>query len=298
MFYTFDVQGNASQRLDSNANTLDTFGFDAFGYRVGTDNSTDPYSGYGAQWGYYRDSETGLSLLGHRYYDYTQGRFLNRDPIGYAGGLNVYSYVGSNPLSFIDSSGTFAFLITGLIGAASGALIGAGFAWLHGGNFWEGAGKGALIGGVFGLTGGLAGAAIAGWLGGGVLGGIGGGIAGGVIGDASGQGVSLALGWQQQYDPYQTAYTGTLGGLAGAFVWRPANAAWQQTTHWGPPEVMDSGLREGDWVQLGGNNSFNRILTGTNFDNAVQSCTRGSALNYPPGWEAFKGLIGQRVYKP
>jgi RHS repeat-associated protein len=80
-FYSFDVQGSTVQRLDSSGNVLGSYGYDAFGVRVGTDSSTDPYCGYGAQAGYYRDCETGLSLLGHRYYNPSQGRFLNRDPI-------------------------------------------------------------------------------------------------------------------------------------------------------------------------------------------------------------------------
>jgi len=39
-------------------------------------------------------------------------RFLQPDPIGYAGGLNLYTYVGNNPLNWIDPFGlmpTFNF---------------------------------------------------------------------------------------------------------------------------------------------------------------------------------------------
>src|SRR5579871_4397117 len=105
VFSSFDVQGNTALRLNANGNRVGSYGFDAYGTRASTDNSTDPYSGYGAQWGYYRDAETGLSLLGHRYYDPGQGRFLNRDPIGYDGGLNLYAYVGSNPAAAVDPDG-------------------------------------------------------------------------------------------------------------------------------------------------------------------------------------------------
>ena len=104
-FYSFDVQGSTALRLDANGNTLGSYGFDAYGTRASTDNSSDPYSGFGAQFGYYRDAETGLSLLGHRYYDPGQGRFLNRDPIRYRGGLNLYSYVRNRPMIGIDPSG-------------------------------------------------------------------------------------------------------------------------------------------------------------------------------------------------
>ncbi len=45
---------------------------------------------------------------GARYYDPSTGRFLQRDPIGIRGGLNVYGYCGNNPVSRIDPSGLCA----------------------------------------------------------------------------------------------------------------------------------------------------------------------------------------------
>ena len=85
---------------------LGTYAFDAFGLRTGTDSTTDPYAGFEGGWGYYADAETGLSLLGHRYYDTGTGRFINRDPIGYAGGSNLYAYTTNNPINAIDPDGT------------------------------------------------------------------------------------------------------------------------------------------------------------------------------------------------
>src|SRR5690606_8448592 len=35
-------------------------------------------------------AETGLMLMGHRFYDPDVGRFLNRDPIGFSGGMNLF----------------------------------------------------------------------------------------------------------------------------------------------------------------------------------------------------------------
>jgi RHS repeat-associated protein len=68
--------------------------------------NNDPY-GYSGQWGYYTDAETttGLVLCGHRYYDPATGRWLTRDPIGYNGGINLYGYVGGDPVNRSDPSG-------------------------------------------------------------------------------------------------------------------------------------------------------------------------------------------------
>jgi RHS repeat-associated protein len=100
---------------------------------------SDPF-GYEAQGGYYTDQSTGLILTSFRYYDPANGRFLNRDPIGFEGGMNLYGYCGNgatgesdplglNPLGFWPSFGKG--LVNGLIGGAiivGGAALVVGFA--------------------------------------------------------------------------------------------------------------------------------------------------------------------------
>ncbi len=51
------------------------------------------------------DTETGLMYYRARFYDPTLGKFIQRDPIGFADGTNWYEYVGSNPVEFFDPFG-------------------------------------------------------------------------------------------------------------------------------------------------------------------------------------------------
>ncbi|MCU0070069.1 RHS domain-containing protein [Pseudomonas koreensis] len=54
--------------------------------------------------GQYHDHETGLHYSRYRYYDPAIGRFISKDPVSYAGGLNLYAYA-VNPIGWIDPLG-------------------------------------------------------------------------------------------------------------------------------------------------------------------------------------------------
>ena len=78
----------------------------------------DPASGFHQDW--------------HRDYDPRLGRYIQPDPIGLAGGLNTYAYVGGNPINQIDPEGFFAQAIPACLLNASCAAAVLGTTYLLG----------------------------------------------------------------------------------------------------------------------------------------------------------------------
>jgi RHS repeat-associated protein len=97
-----------STRYLTGANGLTTpsaYRFDGFGNVsafAGADLTRFKFAG---GHGYESDGHAGLQQLGARLYDPTVGRFISPDPIGFAGGLNLYGYCFGNPAGLVDPSG-------------------------------------------------------------------------------------------------------------------------------------------------------------------------------------------------
>lgn len=54
-----------------------------------------------------------------------RARWLSRDPIGEAGGINLYGYVGNDPVNNVDPTGEFAFAIPIILTAPEwGPIVG------------------------------------------------------------------------------------------------------------------------------------------------------------------------------
>jgi RHS repeat-associated protein len=54
------------------------------------------------------DPETALYYYRARYYDASAGRFLNEDPLGVNGGINLYRYALNSPTNYFDPLGLVA----------------------------------------------------------------------------------------------------------------------------------------------------------------------------------------------
>ena len=113
---------NSSQALAA------TYTYDPFGNllaKTGTLNqpfqfSTKPY-----------DEKTGMSYYGYRFYSPAIGRWMNRDPLQESGGINLYGFVGNNPIMYIDPQGLWYVNIGFNLGwwspgIVKGVLIGPG----------------------------------------------------------------------------------------------------------------------------------------------------------------------------
>ena len=108
-FYHFDKTGSTVALTGTNGQVSTAYAYSPFGAVVKTSGPADdnPFT-YGGQYGV-MDEGQGLFFMQNRYYDAHTGRFLQKDPIGFAGDINLYAYVGNNPVNYLDPSGLFGW---------------------------------------------------------------------------------------------------------------------------------------------------------------------------------------------
>jgi RHS repeat-associated protein len=108
---TFDLQdrlGNATYQTNTAGTVTATRAYDPFGILQSPSGAVGPF-GFAGGYGYQEDADSGLKLLGHRYFDASTGRFLTRDPA--MDGGNWFTYCDSNPLIGFDRTGLQKFVL-------------------------------------------------------------------------------------------------------------------------------------------------------------------------------------------
>ncbi len=102
-----DSHGSIAATLDSSTGTTTKIGYQTYGEHPGLSSGSFNYTAQRL------DAETsgstaepsGLYYYRARMYSPTLGRFLQVDPIGYSGGMNLYVYAANDPLDLTDENG-------------------------------------------------------------------------------------------------------------------------------------------------------------------------------------------------
>lgn len=101
-YYVTDQLGSVRQVASAGGQVLAQYQFDPYGSRTKVSGGVAADMGFA---GLFSHGQSGLDLAVFR--GYAQGRWLNRDPIGEEGDVNLYQYVSGNPITFIDPMGLF-----------------------------------------------------------------------------------------------------------------------------------------------------------------------------------------------
>lgn len=119
-YFHADGLGSITSITDGAEAVVNRYAYDSFGIRKASETVRNAYAFTGREW----DSETSLYYYRARYYDPEAGRFIGKDPIGFAGGdvnvygyvdsvgkplteTNLYAYTGNSPVNRIDPLGLY-----------------------------------------------------------------------------------------------------------------------------------------------------------------------------------------------
>ncbi|AFY47866.1 RHS repeat-associated core domain protein [Nostoc sp. PCC 7524] len=131
-WYLTDRLGTVRDVANTVGELINSIDYNSFGQILAQTNPSagDRFTFTGREY----DEEIALYYYRARYYDANLGRFISQDPIGFAGqDVNLYRYVGNNPVNATDPSGLIAAIeykiiidlfVLGEPGSFIGALIG------------------------------------------------------------------------------------------------------------------------------------------------------------------------------
>ena len=117
--YLHDGLGSAVAVSNTAGELMGSQRYDTWG-NVTASTGVVPQYGYTGR----EPDASGLIYYRARYYDPGVGRFTQRDPIGFADGVNPYTYVGSSPANFVDPLG-LAARMAGVFDGQRTAMLGA-----------------------------------------------------------------------------------------------------------------------------------------------------------------------------
>jgi RHS repeat-associated protein len=102
-----DRLGSVRDIVNSSGSAIDHIDYTGFG---GVKTESNPTNGDRFKYtGRELDSETGFQRNGWRMYDSNTGRWMQQDPIGFAGGdANLYRYVRNSPTNYVDPNGLYS----------------------------------------------------------------------------------------------------------------------------------------------------------------------------------------------
>jgi RHS repeat-associated protein len=102
--YVFDGNGNVMAALDDLGRVRAKYEYGPFGETLTSEG--DLAADNPIRWSTkYTDGESGLVYYGYRYYNAGTGRWLNRDPVAEAGGVNLFGFVNNATSGLFDALG-------------------------------------------------------------------------------------------------------------------------------------------------------------------------------------------------
>jgi len=101
--YHADHLGSTMLLTDDSGNTIASFEYDSYGNPSPNNSNVTPFRWHGTL-GCITD-DNGLIYMRARYYNPRIMRWLNSDPSGFAGGMNLFAAFGNNPITNVDPLG-------------------------------------------------------------------------------------------------------------------------------------------------------------------------------------------------